>query len=160
MGAKHVLGVVLVGAVMAVSMPAAAFALGGPGGTEHFKLVISSQTGPGAVFASGAFTAGGTDYQGKKVDEAVFADGSFRIDHGRIHTTFSFDPKTCTGKVSGSGPYRLLGGFGAYAGIKGSGTANVKGAVATGRNPNGTCNFRDTTAYSLIVHASGPVSFR
>ena len=160
MGAKHVVGAVLLGATMAVSVPAAALAApGATSGTEHFKLVFTSQGGSGAIFASGVFTAGGTDYQGRRTDEAVFPDGAFKINHGSIHTTFRFSQKTCTGTLGGRGPYRLSTGFGSYAQIKGSGTATVHGRIETARNANGTCNFADVSAYSLIVTASGPVRF-
>jgi hypothetical protein len=157
MRARNIVGAVLLGAVIAVSVPASAFAA--TSGTEHFKLVFTSQTGSGSIFAGGVFTAGGTDYQGNKVDEAVFPGGTFKIHHGAIHTTFKFNQKTCRGELKGSGPYTLGNGYGDYAKIKGSGTARVQGFIATGRNANGTCNFRDTSAYALFVTASGPVAF-
>ncbi|HVC71248.1 MAG TPA: hypothetical protein VNC61_13410 [Acidimicrobiales bacterium] len=157
MGAKHVVGAVLLGAVMSVATPVAAFA--GSGGTEHFTLVFDSQTGPGSIFASGAFTAGGTDYQGHTTDDAVFAAGGFKIHHGHVKGTFRFDQKIYTGHQGGSGTYTINGGFGVYAKIKASGTAHIRGTIETARNANGTCNFHEITAYSLIVHAGGPVSF-
>jgi len=156
MRTKHLIGAALLGVVGFLAMPTAAFA--GTSATEHFTLVFSSQTGPGAIFATGAFKAGGTDYQGKRVDEAVFPDGAFKINHGAIHATFSFNSKTCTGRLSGSGPYKISGGYGAYTGIKGTGTATLHGTIETARNANGTCNPNDISAYTLTVHASGPVS--
>ena len=157
MRTKHLVGAVVLGGFISLGTPMTAFA--GSGGTEHFTLVFTSQTGAGSIFASGAFNAGGTDYQGHGTDQAVFADGAFKIHHGGIKGTFRFDQKTCTGHQGGSGAYTLGGGYGAYAKIKGSGTAHLNGTIATGRNANGTCNFHDITGYSLIVHASGPVSF-
>jgi hypothetical protein len=156
MGKKHFVAAVLLGAAVSVATPLAASAAGG--GTEHFTLVFNSETGPGSIFASGAFTAGGTDYQGHSTDEAVFADGAFKIHHAHVKGTSKFDAKTCTGHQGGSGPYKIDGGYGAYAGIKASGTAHLNGTIETGRSANGKCNFHDITAYSLIVHASGPVS--
>jgi hypothetical protein len=43
--------------------------------------------------------------------------------------------------------------------IRASGTARLQGRIETGRNANGTCNFKDMSAYALIVNASGPVTF-
>ena len=161
MGAQRrmarLVGTVVVGGLAVAAVPSAAGAA--TQGAEHFRLVFSSQTAPGAIFASGVFSAGGTDYQGNRTDEAAFPDGAFAIRHGAIHPTFTFNAKTCTGHLSGSGPYRLSNGFGAYEKIKSTGTAHLQGSLATGRNPNGTCNFHDETAYSLLVVASGPVSF-
>ena len=159
--AKRMVVGLAAGTLGAVALPAMAApaVAGAAGATEHFELVFASQTAPGSIFARGVFTGGGTDFQGNRTDEAVFADGAFRIVHGGIHPTFTFNQTTCTGKLRGSGPYRLTAGYGAYAKIKGSGTAHLQGTIATGRNANGTCNFHDVTAYSLIVHASGPVSF-
>jgi hypothetical protein len=154
---KRFMGAVLVGAVISVAVPVTAGAA--TSGTEHFKLVFNSETGPGAIFASGVFNAGGTDYQGRQTDEAVFPGGTFKIHHASVHTTFQFNPNTCRGTLTGSGPYRLANGYGDFVGIKASGTASLKGTIATGRNANGTCNFHDVSAYALIVHASGPVSF-
>ncbi|HXQ59937.1 MAG TPA: hypothetical protein VN799_07550 [Acidimicrobiales bacterium] len=156
MRTKHLVGAVLMCGLVSVATPLAALAA--TSGTEHFTLVFGSQTGSGPIFASGVFTAGGTDYQGHSTDEAVFADGAFKIHHGGIKGTFTFDPTTCIGHQGGSGPYTINGGYGAYVHIKASGTAHIKGTIETGRNTNGTCNFHDITAYSLIVHASGPLS--
>ena len=156
---RQVFGAGLVAAVVVLAVPAVSGASGGArSGNERFTLVFTSETGPGSIFARGVFNAGGTDYQGK-VDEAVFPDGTFKIFHSAIHTAVTFDATTCTGRLSGSGPYRLGNGYGAYAKIKGTGTARLKGSIATGRKANGTCDFHDVSAFSLTVHARGPVSF-
>lgn len=156
MRTKRLVGATLLGVAISTALPALAYA--STSATEHFTLVFSSQSSPAAIFATGAFTAGGAVYQGNRVDEAVFPDGAFKIDHEAIHATFDFNAKTCTGRLSGSGPYKISGGYGVYAGIKGNGTATLHGTVDTARNANGTCN-NDVSAYALIVHASGPVSF-
>jgi hypothetical protein len=146
----------VLGGAMSLALPATAFA--STSGTEHFEIVYTSQNGPGPVIATGVFSAGGTEYQGRNIDEAVFPDGGFSIDHRGGQVTFSFNPKTCVGKLTGNGlPYTIFRGFGAYTGIHGSGTATLRGSFVTGRNPNGTCNHTTVTAIT-VIHASGPVS--
>lgn len=157
MDTRHFVGAVLLGAAVSVATPLVAYGAG-TGGIEHFTLVNSSPSGPGSIFASGVFNAGGTNYPGGKTDEAVFADGTFKIHHGGVKTTFQFNPKTCIGHATGGGPYTIGNGYGRYAHIKGSGTAHVRITIEAGRNPNGTCN-NSITAYSLVVHASGPLTF-
>ena len=104
------------------------------------------------------FTAGGVDYGGNNVDLAVFPHGAFSINHTGIQVSFNINPKTCAAKGSGTGPYTLTHGYGAYAGIHGSGTATVNILATFGRKANGNCNQNKLTAYEQIIHASGPVT--
>jgi hypothetical protein len=53
----------------------------------------------------------------------------------------------------GSGPYRISGGYGAYTGIKGTGTATLHGTIETARNANGTCNTNDISGRLLLFAA-------
>lgn len=146
----------LLGGALSLALPATAFA--STSGTEHFELAFTSPNGSGPIIATGVFTAGGIDYQGNNVDVAVFPDGGFSIDHRGGRVTFSLNPKTCVGKLSGNGlPYTIFRGFGAYTGIHGSGTATLRASFVTGRNANGTCS-QTPISFIEVVHASGPVS--
>jgi hypothetical protein len=127
-------------------------------GTEHFRLTFTSESGPGSIFATGLFNAGGTDYQGNNKDLAVFPNGAFTIHHPGGQFTFSLNPKTCVATLTGSGNYTLGQGYGVYKGLKGSGTYTLNGKLALNRKANGTCG-NATTAVAQRVVASGPVSF-
>ena len=138
-------------------LPAVASA--SPAHTEHFAAAFTSPNGPGSFLATGFFTAGGTDYQGNNVDVVVFHNGGFSINHRGGNVSFSLDPQTCVGKISGSGlPFTLFRGFGVYKGISGSGTANLEGTFVTGRNPvTNKCNFH-ILSFIENIHASGQVT--
>jgi hypothetical protein len=128
------------------------------GGTEHFRLTFTSQTGPGPIFAQGAFHDAGTDYQGSKTDLAVFPGGTFSIHHPGGNFSFKLNPRTCVARVSGTGDYTINRGYGTYQGIKGSGSYTLTGKVALNRKPNDTCGRQTVTEVETIV-ASGPVTF-
>lgn len=72
--------------------------------------------------------------------------------------SFIVNPRTCVARSSGTGPYTLFRGYGAYAGIHGSGTGTVSILATFGRKANGTCNQRNLTAFQQIMHASGPAT--
>jgi hypothetical protein len=146
--------VVIAGSVWAPSIASASPS----GGTEHFHLTFTSQSGPGPIFASGAFNAAGTDYQGSKTDLAVFPDGAFSIHHPGGTFSFTLNPKTCVATLSGSGDYTINQGYGVYQGIKGSGSYTLTGKLALNRKANGTCG-QQTVAEIEHIAAGGPVSF-
>jgi hypothetical protein len=145
-------------ATIVIGIPGNAFASNG--GSERFLLVFSSQHGPGAIIANGAFTAGGKEYQGSNVDLAVFPSGAFNINHRGGHVKSHFNPTTCEGTFTGIKlPFTLSNGYGSYKGISGSGLADLHAKFTTGRKQNGTCSNR-ITAYAEIINASGQVSFK
>jgi hypothetical protein len=148
---------------MLLSIPTTAFASTGGtasrSGTEHFKLVTTNpNSNASTIVATGVFAAGGVDYAGHNVDLAVFSDGAFSIDHNAIKVDFKINPKTCVARASQTGPYTLFRGYGAYAGIHGSGTATVNILATFGRKSNGSCDQGDLTAFQQIIRASGPVT--
>lgn len=149
---------VLLGSVLAIGVPSIASASNG--GTEHFFLVFTSQRGPGSIFASGVFRAGGKEYQGNKVDLAVFPRGAFSIVHSSAHLRYHFDSRTCMGYLSGRQvPFSITDGYGAFRGISGSGHADVNGIFETSRRANGTCSHH-VTAFAEEIHATAGISFR
>lgn len=153
-----ILGAVGLAAVIAVGLSSNAFASNG--GTEHFLIVTSSQYGPGAIFARGAFYAGGKDYPGNNVDLAVFPNGAFSIDHHGAKVKFHFNPKTCQGTLTGKNiPFTLLNGYGAYKKISGSGLADLNAKFTTTRKQNGTCSGH-FSSFAEIINANAHVSFK
>jgi hypothetical protein len=133
-------------------------------GTEHFRLVTTSLTGPDSIVARGVFTAGGTDYPGShSTDLASFSNGAFLIHHPGGSSTGQVNPKTCVLTLTGSGNYTLNHGYGVYSGLTGSGTYTFKAIGTFPRNPNGTCDTSRSaqpTALQETILANGPVSFR
>jgi hypothetical protein len=133
-------------------------------GTEHFRLVNTSFSGPGSIIAHGVFNAGGTDYPGAhKTDLASFSNGAFSIHHPGGTSTFRVNPKTCVLKLTGSGNYSINHGYGAFAGVTGTGTYTFKAVGTFPRNANGTCDTSGSTqptSFQEIILANGPLSFR
>jgi hypothetical protein len=133
----------------------------GSSGFEHFQLVTTSpaSTAPGTIIATGAFTAGGVNHPGNRVDTAVFPDGTFQIAHSNGTGTPRFNPRTCLGVITLNGTYQLSGGTGAYAGISGHGIYRLNILIVAARNSAGQCsNKLPPVAYQQIIRAQGPVS--
>jgi len=162
MGKIRMIGALLATGML-VSIPTTAFAststTASRSGTEHIKLVSTDgNSNNHTIIATGVFNDGGIDYGGNNIDLAVFADGAFSINHTGVHVSFIVNPRTCVARGSGSGPYTLFRGYGAYAGINGSGTATVNILATFGRTPKGACDQRNLTAFQSIIRASGPVT--
>jgi hypothetical protein len=142
------------GLVAASASPAAT-------GTEHFQLVSTSATSSTApVIAYGVFTAPAVDHMGSNVDKFVFRNGSFKVRHvnGKGGKQ-SFNPKTCLTKVSQPGTYRIFGGTGKYAGIRGHGKFVFNLLAIGAKNSMGKCTrTKPPIASQQIIRASGPVT--
>jgi len=152
--------------ILAVAGAAAAATLGitgvaaasGTAQTEHFSIVSTSfSSNAESIIATGAFTAGGTDISGNKVDAVKFPAGSFKIAHMGTEKG-SFNPKTCLDSITGTGKYSLSAGTGAYKGIRGSGTYRLSVRIVANKVA-GKCSMRvKPQASQLMITASGPVS--
>jgi hypothetical protein len=154
---KAMVAIVLTAAIAA--FPAVASA-SPSSGIEHFQLTqVDNQ--PGAILARGVFTASGVDYSKSNRDLAVFSNGAFTIVHPQSESTstFTINPKTCLATFTFSGPYTVTNGFGAYQGIKGSGTYHGHSTGVVPRNPNGTCSHQEPFSTVTRITAEGPVSF-
>jgi len=142
-------------AVASAATPAAS-------GTEHFQLMTTSPTGhaPAAFVATGLFTAGGVDHQGK-ADVVVLPGGGFKINHSRGHGKQTFNPKTCLFVISQHGTFKLSSGTGKYAGISGHGTYQLSITAVGARNAKGACTQKvPPVAWEQIIKASGPVTLK
>ena len=153
--------VAVAGAVAATGLTAAsASQAAGSSGFEFFQLVNATvaNNAPSSIIARGVFTAGGVDHPGNKVDTVVFPNGTFKIAHSNGTGTPRFNPKTCLGVFSLNGTYRLSGGTGAYAGIRGHGIYRLNIMEVAARNAAGKCsNKLPPTAFQQIIKAQGPV---
>ena len=160
LGAMSVVAVA--GALAATGLTAAsASQAAGSSGFEHFQLVTTSaaSNAPESIIASGAFTAGGVNHPGNKVDTAMFPNGTFKIAHSNGTGTPRFNAKTCLGTIVLNGTYRLSGGTGAYAGISGHGIYRLNILIVSARNSAGKCSHKlPPTAFQQIIKAQGPVS--
>jgi len=128
-------------------------------GTENFQLMSTSATSStSSVIATGVFTAGGVDHTGNKVDTFVFSNGSFKVAHSGPATQH-FNPKTCLLTVVGHGTFKLSGGTGAYAKIKGAGTYKLNILAVGAKTATGKCTQKKPpTAFQQIIKATGKVS--
>jgi hypothetical protein len=155
--------VVAVGGAMAATGLTAASAsqAAGRSGTEFFQLVNATvaNNAPSSIIARGVFTAGGVDHPGNKVDTVVFPNGTLKIAHSNGTGTPRFNAKTCLTTIVLNGTYRLSGGTGAYAGIRGHGIYRLNILIVGARNAAGKCsNKLPPTAFQQIIRAQGPVS--
>ena len=154
--------VAMAGAMAATGLTAAsASQAAGSSGTEFFQLVTTNPAlnAPGTIIARGAFTAGGVNHPGTRVDTAVFPNGTFKVAHSNGTGTPTFNAKTCLFTLALNGTYRLSGGTGAYAGISGHGIYRVNILFVAARNAAGKCsNKLPPTAFQQIIRAQGPVS--
>jgi hypothetical protein len=85
--------------------------------------------------------------------------GTFKINHGgRYRGKHTVNPKTCLFTLNVTGPYTLGGGTGAYANIKGHGTAIVSILAIFARNTAGKCSMQlPPAAFEESIKGSGPV---
>ncbi|HEY2552120.1 MAG TPA: hypothetical protein VGI64_16255 [Streptosporangiaceae bacterium] len=129
-------------------------------GTEHFRLIDTSFASSRASFlATGAFTAGGVDHEGKgNTDLIVTPGGTFKLRHSNGTGPTKVNPKTCLLTTSQHGTYRLFGGTGRFKGISGHGTYHVSILAVARRTSAGKCSQKKPPAAAqIIINASGPV---
>jgi hypothetical protein len=148
--------------------PAASGAGAPPGrGKVLNYFETSTRNGTATVVVTGSFTDYGLDKEGAldggTVNEIVLKHGSFDIDIAKLDhaVVFSVDDKTCAYIESGTGPARLLGGTGAYAGIRGTITITVSGRGILPTSSTGACEKSGSAAPLVAVSTafgSGTVS--
>lgn len=128
-------------------------------GTERFQLVTASATATtGLVIAHGLFTSHAVDHMGSSVDKFVFAHGTFKVRHSPGSGPQSFNTRTCLLTANIHGTYKIFGGTGVYAGIKGHGTYQVT-ILAIGGRSKGKCSMsKEPVAFEQTIQAHGPVT--
>jgi hypothetical protein len=160
-----VAGVACAAAALALAAPAMAAQGSGGGrpavsGTEHIQIMSTSATSTTSrVIAFGVFTAPAIDHSGSNVDKFVFSNGSFKVRHvNGTGGTHSFNRRTCLGKITQPGTYRIFGGTGHYAGISGHGKFMLS-ILFIGAKSGGKCTqTKPPVAFQQLIRASGPVT--
>lgn len=123
-----------------------------PKRAEYFQVASTSPAGPGAIIVTGAFSDGGVEHPGRAIDQAVFTGGSFRIDHSAGHPASRFNPRTCVGTITQTGPFHVYDGTGRFAGISASGTYRFDATYTTARVTSG-CS-KTITAYIETINGT------
>jgi hypothetical protein len=149
---------------VAISSLTAASASPAKAATERFQLVTSSTTSNKASFIAigSVLTAVGVDHQGNgNVDKIVFRGGTFKIRHSSGTGKVGFNPRTCVTSGSIHGTYKVYGGTGKYAGIRGHGKYEASILFVFGRTSKGACqpgNNARPIGLQQIIRASGPLT--
>lgn len=126
------------------------------GRAEYFHVASTNPAGPGVIIVTGAFNDGGVEHPGRTTDQAVFNGGSFRIYHGTGHPASHFDPKTCVGTITQTGPFHVYDGTGRFADINGSGTYQFDATYTTAHTTTG-CS-KTMTAYIETINGTATLS--
>ena len=124
------------------------------GPTERFYVASTNPAGPGAIIVTGVINAGGIEHPGRAVDNAVIDGSTFRIDHSAGQPTVRFDPKTCVGTITQTGPFSVSGATGSLSQLNGSGTYRFNAEYTTARSTTG-CT---TTMTAYIETINGIMS--
>jgi hypothetical protein len=139
-------------------------------GTETFiattadMSVIAAPNNSLPVKATGSFTdAGRISLSGDgKTATLHLHGGTIAMSHGRGKSSQSLDRANCRASLIESGlKYRITGGTGKYAGMTGSGTAELT-VVASLPKDHGTCNASQSavpTSARETFSATGPVRY-
>jgi hypothetical protein len=120
------------------------------GPTEHFYVASINPAGPGSIIVTGVVNAGGIEHPGRAVDNAVIDGSTFRIDHSAGQPTVRFDPKTCVGTITQTGPFSVAGATGSLSQLNGSGTYRFDAEYTTARSTTG-CT-KTMTAYIETIN--------
>jgi hypothetical protein len=133
----------------------ATWAPGSAARTEYFHVVSTSPSGPGTIIVTGVINAGGTEKPGRAIDGATFAGGSFRINHSAGQPTVRFDPATCVGTITQTGPFKVTDATGDMTGLAGRGRYVFQALYTTARVATGCSSTM--TAYTETIDAVATV---
>ena len=129
--------VATVGAALVLMAGPAMAATTGP---QTFVLYGQDDT-PGTIVGSGPVSGVGVEVDIDE-DNAIFSfsNGAFHVNHPQTGGSDNFNPTTCSGSATFSGPYTLSGGSGAYTGVTGSGTYSGRAVFVGQRDSTGACS--------------------
>lgn len=150
--------------------PAHASAPAHAAGTETFTAttadmsVIAAPSNSLPVKATGSFTdTGSINLAGDGKSATLhLRNGTIAMSHGRGTSKQSLDPTSCRASLIESDlKYQITGGTGRYAGITGSGTAELT-LIATLPKSHGTCNASQSavpTSARETFSGTGPIRY-
>src|SRR5215470_15694426 len=110
---SFVTGIVVVSAITAITATNIANATASPGAkpNEHLRIMSTKAASRRlSVIATGAFTAGGYDKPGRKIDTIVLPGGTFTFKRVSTSFTGSANPKTCLITETQKGTFTLGSG--------------------------------------------------
>jgi hypothetical protein len=165
----------LVAVALAVAFaPAPATAAGQGSETFNGVLFVSGATGSRVVLTTavvmrGVFNGVGrivevpnlpTDPDNVNRDDLVFAGGTIHFVNTGLTFSFTIDPRTCIGKVSGTQSIAVEGGTGRFAHATGSFAGVLAASVIARRNVDGTCDLQSAPLFEVDhVSGTGSLSF-
>lgn len=120
-----------------------------PAHGEYFHVVSTRPGGPGTIIVAGVVNAGGHERPGRAIDQATFAGGSFRIDHSSGRPVTHFDPTTCVGTITQTGPFEVVDATGDMRALTGNGHYSFSALYVTDR-VGGHCSST-ISAYTEVI---------
>ena len=154
--------------------PAPATAAGQGSETFNGVLLVSGATGSRVVLTTavvmrGVFNGVGrivevpnlpTDPDNVNRDDLVFAGGAIHFLNTGLTFSFTIDPRTCIGKLSGTQSIAVVGGTGRFAHATGSFAGVLAASAIAPRNVDGTCDVQSLPLFEVDhVSGTGSLSF-
>jgi hypothetical protein len=126
--------------------------------TERFSFMGTVSNGSYSVIATGAFKDGGTARVRNGHGKLWLRDGTIQLTTHHSKPKVHVDLTSCVGQVTQTGSYRIVGGTGAYKGIRGSGKLVGHYAAVGRKAKTGECS-RTThpAAAQLTLVGRGPI---
>ena len=123
--------------------------------TERFSFMGTVSDGSYSVIATGAFKDGGTARVRNRHGKLWLRDGTIQLTTHHSKPKVHVDLTSCVGQVTQTGSYRIVGGTGAYKGIRGSGRL-VGHYAAVGRQIAAVVLEQQALRHGGLLVSSGP----
>jgi hypothetical protein len=127
-----------------------------PPATEHFEAMSTNPVSAVAtLIARGPLTFGGT--VNLETGRAVLHGGKLTLAHHQLHSSSTFNKRTCLATLTSSGTYRITGGTGRYQHVRGHGHYRLTGYAIVAK-VHGKCGTNVVPyAQETLLTASGPI---
>jgi len=127
-----------------------------PPATEHFEAMSTNPVSAVAtLIARGPLTIGGT--VNLETGRAVLHGGKLTIAHHQLHSSSTFNHRSCLATLTSSGTYRITRGTGRYRHVRGHGVYRLTGYAIVAK-VHGKCASNVVPyAQETLLTASGPV---
>jgi hypothetical protein len=106
------------------------------------------------LIAPGPLTVGGT--VNLETGRATLPGGKLTLAHHQVHSSSTFNSRTCLATLTSSGTYRITGGTGRYRHVRGHGSYRLT-AYAIVAKVHGKCGTQVPYAQETLLTASGPI---